>query len=67
MKHIALCDKVARGPSWACSCNLWPKTKPPVPQNRTGACCPKAKPMACVCEYAWECPDHGVKHIGTHD
>lgn len=32
-------------------------------------CCDKAKPLSrfCVCAYAFECPVHGEKHIGTHD
>lgn len=32
-------------------------------------CCEKARPLsrACVCMFATECPDHGERHIGTHD
>jgi hypothetical protein len=31
------------------------------------ACCSKAVPMACVCAYAFECVEHGQRHIGSHD
>ena len=30
-------------------------------------CCEKAEPTACVCAYSFRCPDHGERHIGTHD
>lgn len=30
-------------------------------------CCEKARPVACVCAYAFECPEHGRRHVGTHD
>lgn len=31
------------------------------------ACCQEAKPINCVCMYAFKCPKHGLTHIGTHD
>lgn len=31
------------------------------------ACCGDARALRCVCAYAYECPTHGAKHIGTHD
>lgn len=32
------------------------------------ACCEKAKPGRCpACFYSTECPDHGIRHHGTHD
>jgi hypothetical protein len=31
------------------------------------ACCPKARPLHCVCMYSFVCPTHGETHIGTHD
>lgn len=31
------------------------------------ACCEKAQPHPCVCAYSTTCPDHGVRHFGTHD
>ena len=31
------------------------------------ACCDKAKRYGCVCAYATTCPEHGVRHFGTHD
>jgi hypothetical protein len=30
-------------------------------------CCPKAKWIDCVCSVAFKCPEHGQRHIGTHD
>jgi len=30
-------------------------------------CCAKAEVLPCVCAYAFRCPDHGERHIGTHD
>lgn len=30
-------------------------------------CCEKAEPLSCVCYQAWQCPEHGETHIGTHD
>lgn len=31
------------------------------------ACCPRAHALQCVCAYAYECPDHGTRHMGTHE
>ena len=31
------------------------------------ACCSKAKPIECVCVYAFTCPEHGERHIGSHE
>jgi len=30
-------------------------------------CCEKAHMIPCVCLHSFECPEHGTKHIGTHD
>ena len=30
-------------------------------------CCPKAEVVACMCEVAYTCPDHGMQHNGSHD
>lgn len=30
-------------------------------------CCAKAEITPCVCAYSFSCPDHSMKHIGTHD
>ena len=30
-------------------------------------CCPQAQLIPCVCMYAFKCPEHGERHIGTHD
>jgi hypothetical protein len=30
-------------------------------------CCDKAEYINCVCAYATSCPEHGDKHVGTHD
>ena len=30
-------------------------------------CCAKAVLTPCVCAYSFRCPDHGERHIGTHD
>jgi hypothetical protein len=30
-------------------------------------CCEKATPIHCVCMASFTCPDHGEKHVGTHD
>lgn len=30
-------------------------------------CCELATPKACVCAYAWTCPVHGERHVGTHE
>jgi len=30
-------------------------------------CCDKAEIRDCVCHFSTECPDHGVRCIGTHD
>lgn len=35
--------------------------------KRPFACCGKAVPINCVCAYSYDCPDHGAKHIGSHD
>jgi len=34
---------------------------------RQFACCEKAVLIGCVCAYAFECPEHGQTHVGTHD
>jgi hypothetical protein len=34
---------------------------------RQFGCCEKAEPIGCVCAYAFNCPEHGETHIGTHD
>lgn len=31
------------------------------------ACCPRSQVLQCVCAYAYSCPDHGTRHMGTHD
>lgn len=31
------------------------------------ACCEKADFSPCVCMYSFKCPEHGERHIGTHD
>lgn len=30
-------------------------------------CCEKAVQLSCVCNVAMKCPEHGEKHIGTHE
>lgn len=30
-------------------------------------CCTKAKNIPCVCFRSYTCPEHGERHIGTHD
>ena len=35
--------------------------------GRAGACCDLALAFPCVCRAAYECPAHGITHIGTHD
>ena len=30
-------------------------------------CCDLAIVYPCVCSIAFSCPEHGVKHVGTHD
>ena len=41
----------------------------PAPRASTHphACCAKATHLACVCAYAYDCPDHGRTHVGSHD
>ena len=34
---------------------------------RRFGCCEKAEFTNCVCMYSFWCPDHGTKHVGTHD
>lgn len=34
---------------------------------RQYACCSQAHVRACVCAYSFECPIHGVTHVGSHD
>lgn len=36
-------------------------------QIKRWACCDKAVMTPCVCTYSFSCPEHGEKHIGTHD
>ena len=31
------------------------------------ACCEKARVLPCVCAYSYECPEHGTRHIGSHE
>lgn len=31
------------------------------------ACCARATPRACVCAFAFDCPTHGERHVGSHD
>lgn len=31
------------------------------------ACCDKARSINCVCAYSFICPEHGERHIGSHD
>lgn len=35
--------------------------------KRAYACCEKAEFTPCVCMYSFECTEHGVTHVGTHD
>ena len=35
--------------------------------KRRFACCNKAERLACVCMYAFRCPEPGDRHIGPHD
>lgn len=45
-------------------------TKPTYMQTRYySVCCEQALVMApqCVCAFMTTCPDHGVRHNGTHD
>jgi len=30
-------------------------------------CCPAAQQVPCVCTVAFNCPEHGQSHHGTHD
>lgn len=30
-------------------------------------CCDKAEILPCVCAFAFACPKHGERHVGTHD
>ncbi|UCC72035.1 MAG: hypothetical protein JSV86_16955 [Gemmatimonadota bacterium] len=30
-------------------------------------CCAEATLAECVCAYAFECAEHGMTHVGTHD
>ena len=34
---------------------------------RRFACCAKAKPRACACAYSFDCAEHGVRCVGSHD
>lgn len=36
-------------------------------QRRGQVCCDKAERFFCVCRAAYDCPDHGVMHVGSHD
>ena len=38
-----------------------------LPKCHPKACCEKAEIINCVCEIAWNCPEHGTRHHGTHD
>lgn len=31
------------------------------------ACCPRATRLSCVCAYGYTCPDHGERHMGSHE
>ena len=31
------------------------------------ACCDQAKRLNCVCYSAFTCPEHGTRHVGSHD
>lgn len=40
----------------------------PESSNPDGPCCPRAVATpGCVCLTYWTCPDHGSRHVGTHD
>lgn len=39
----------------------------PKPKVHQLACCHLATHKGCVCAYAFDCPLHGERHIGTHD
>lgn len=42
--------------------------RPLSPHHRHYGCCHKATYGGfCVCRFVISCPDHGTKHIGTHD
>jgi hypothetical protein len=30
-------------------------------------CCDKATRVLCVCAAAWDCAEHGERHVGSHD
>jgi hypothetical protein len=39
----------------------------PLVRDSVGRCCARATALACVCAFAWTCPEHGDCHVGTHD
>lgn len=41
--------------------------QPVHPSATRYACCPQAVPIPCVCAFAFTCPEHGDRHIGSHD
>jgi hypothetical protein len=41
-----------------------PPAPPVVPH---GHCCLKARRFSCVCREALRCPEHGERHIGSHE
>lgn len=41
---------------------------PPVhPSASRYACCHRAVQIPCVCAFAFTCPEHGDRHVGSHD
>lgn len=37
------------------------------PRIAKGPCCGLAQVFGCVCIVAWECPEHGTHHYGSHE
>lgn len=69
--HDSMCGRRIWGPDASCGCAVRAKQQasptPTPARTYPHACCARAQPLQCVCAYAYTCPEHGTKHIGTHD
>jgi hypothetical protein len=45
----------------------WRRPMVATPPREPDACCAKARRLQCVCRACFDCPDHGTRHIGSHD
>jgi len=68
-KGTPCADKLTRGPCGCAWGTLDQRKYITCATHAIGplACCPRSQALDCVCAYAYSCPDHGTRHMGSHE